>query len=289
MPDFTEKAMLATLSIRRWKATKLDRQISEDVAEQYQMDRSYGSYSKRLLPRHSLQAVAKAARAARDFHTAETLPWFADGTRILPAKNFLRYAGEMRRLKTEFENAAGEFVTAYPALRDEARASLGSAWRAEDYPEPNRIAEAFGFIVDHSPLPSAKDFRVSLADEEMAAIKTQIEARTHAAVADAARDLWLRAEEAVGRLRDRAAALDGEDVAVLRGAVMETVRAVAGMLDRLNMTDDPALDAMRKQIETELLSVPVEEIRLDPQVRAQVRSKADSILAAMAGYTGGQH
>jgi hypothetical protein len=289
MSDFTEKAMLATLTVRRWKATKLDRAISEDVAEQYQMDRSYGSYSKHLMPRNALQAVAKAARAARDFHAAETLPWFADGTRILPAKNYLRYAGEMRRLKAEFERAAAEFAQAYPALREEARTALGNAWRAEDYPTPEQIAASFGMDVNIAPLPSAKDFRVSLNNEEAAAIKAQIEARTQAAVADAARDLWLRAEEAVSRLRDRAAALDGEDVAVLRGAVMETVRAVAGMLDRLNMTDDPALDALRSQIERELLTVPVEEIRLDPHVRAQVRTRADTILAAMAGYTGGTH
>jgi hypothetical protein len=289
MTDFTEKAMLATLSIRRWKASKMDREISEGVAEQYQMDRSFGSYSKKLLPKHALVEVTRAARAARDFHATETLPWAEDKARILPAKNYMRYAGEMSRLKGAFEAAATDFVSQYPTYRGEARASLGSAYRDADYPTPEQIVDAFAFTVEISPLPSARDFRVSLADEEAAAIRAQIEARTQAAVTEAARDLWLRAEEAVTRLRDRAKALDGEDVAVLKGAVLETVRAVAGMLDRLNMTDDPALDAMRRQIETELLAFPVEDIRLNPEVRAHVRSNADSILAAMAGYTGGNH
>lgn len=283
----TERAMLVSLTIHNWRATKLDRVVTEEVAARYQADRHFGRYSKRLLPKDALKEVNGAARALREFHRRETLPWADNGPRILPSANFLRYTDTLRDLRADFDRAARAFVEAYPDFRDAAQSALGGLYRPEDYPAPDEVAAHFGVDVDYSPLPSGADFRVQLGDEVTDRIRADIENRTNEGVRDAVRDLVARAEDAVRRLRDRAAALDGEDRAVFRSALSDTLRGVADLMGRLNITEDPEVEALRRRIESDLLSVEPDTIRTDPQVRGKVRQDADAILNAMAAYTGG--
>lgn len=286
MTDLTEKAMLVSLTIRRWKATVTDREVSDRVADDHNADRSFGRFSKRLIAKDALQEVAHAARQARGFHAEETLPWLADGTRILSAKNFLAYTQAMKAHKADFENAAAAFVTDYPRFVDEAKTSLNGLFRREDYPDVGEIAKSFEFAINVFPLPSGRDFRVAMSSEEANAIRAEIEAKTRAAVVEASREVWSRAEEAIRKLREKAEAVDNEEKVIVRGAVFEAVRGVAGIMDRLNITDDPEMERIRRRIETELLTVEPETLRKDAEVRKAVRRSADSILSAMAGYVG---
>lgn len=283
--DIAERAMLVSLSISRWKASKKDREITEAVTQQYQAETSYGSFNKRLMPKEALQEVAHAAREARDFHAQETLPWMENGARILPARNFLRYTERMRLLKERFDRRVGDFLAGYPAFREQARLELGGLFNPEDYPDENALRKMFGFEVRNWPIPTGRDFRVSLGEEEAAAIRGQIEAQSRAALLAASRDVWRRAEQAVAKLRDRAKELDQGGKA-FRGTVVETVQMAADIMNRLNVMDDPEVEAIRQRIKSEILIHDPETIKTDQTARQNLTRSADDILRRMAGYTG---
>ena len=87
----SERAMLVSLSVSIWSARKHDVRISDKVAAEHGADRSMGRYAKHLIPRDLLAAVTAANTALREHHNLNTLAWGDDGTRILPAANYLGY------------------------------------------------------------------------------------------------------------------------------------------------------------------------------------------------------
>src|SRR5580700_10303118 len=93
----SERAMLVSLLVSVWSARKHDGRISDKVAAEHGADRSMGRYAKHLLPRDVLAAVNTANTALRDHHNLNTLAWGDDGTRILPAVNYLGYQEQQQK------------------------------------------------------------------------------------------------------------------------------------------------------------------------------------------------
>jgi hypothetical protein len=95
----SERAMLVSLSVSIWSARKHDVRISDKVAAEHGADRSMGRYAKHLIPRDLLAAVNAANAALREHHNLNTLAWGDDGTRILPAANYLGYQAQQQTLE----------------------------------------------------------------------------------------------------------------------------------------------------------------------------------------------
>ena len=129
-----ERAMLVTLSVSIWSARKHDMRISDKVAAEHGADRSMGRYAKHLIPRELLTAVNAANNALRDHHNLNTLAWGDDGTRILPAANYLGYQAHQQTLEDKFGRAVRDFVACYPDYVETARKALNGLFDPRDYP-----------------------------------------------------------------------------------------------------------------------------------------------------------
>jgi hypothetical protein len=53
---------------------------------------------------------------------------------------------------------------------------------------------------------------------------------------------------------------------------------MCGLLTKLNVTNDPQLEEARRALELTMLGADIEEIKTDPLVRDEMKSKIDSIL-----------
>ncbi|BCO09301.1 hypothetical protein GF1_16770 [Desulfolithobacter dissulfuricans] len=281
--SLTEKAMLVTLSISQWTARKLDKEVTETAAEQYHADTRAGRYNKLLVPKKALAMITTCANAARKFHYEQTLPWHDNGARILPAENYLHYSQNMQDLKLKFEKAVAEFLQRYDEYREEAKLLLGNMFRYADYPTWEKLEEKFKFSVSVSPLPSGQDFRVGIADEEIRRIQQDLEARLVDAQVEAMKDLWQRLYKAVSHMADKLTDLDGRFKNSLVGNLCDLV----DLLPRLNLTNDPVLEQMRRDVEESLCIYEPEELRKNPVARKEAAEAAIFITAAMEGYMGG--
>jgi hypothetical protein len=72
--------------------------------------------------------------------------------------------------------------------------------------------------------------------------------------------------------------------AVFRDSLVGNIVRLTDLLPRLNLHDDPALEAMRRQIEASLCRYSPAQLRCDKQVRRQAATEAQNVLDAMSGY-----
>lgn len=278
------RAMLVSLNISLWTARKLDRKITAEVNTQHAASADAGRYNKHLLPgdAKSLETVRKIAQAARDDYYTQTLPWSADGARILPAAQFMEFSATMRKHAAAFDVAKAEFLADYPNLQANARVLLNGMYRPEDYPAPGAIAQKFGFSLNFSPVPDAGDFRVAISDQAAADIRRQIEQTAQEAEARAMRDLWQRLHDATAAMVDR---LSDPDT-IFRDSLIGNMRDLLDILPRLNVADDPALAALAQEAEQKLAAYHPQDLRDDKATRAMVAADAAAIVARMSDYMG---
>jgi hypothetical protein len=283
MSVVTDKAMLASLKISRWSASKHDKNITEEVAKKHGADPTMGRYSKRLIAKERLEEIAQIATRARHHHYENTLPWLDDGARILPAANYFDYMQQQNDLKALFEQAVAGFAREYPAYVDEAKRSLNGLFRPEDYPAASDIAGMFAMTVEIAPMPEAEDFRVSLSDAENARIREQIQGRLDEAVEGAMQHVWERMFEAVERMVERlknySVDSNGKVKNAFRDSLVTNIRELVELLPKLNITGNNMLEDMRHRLNDELCQIDATVLRENATVRKEVAQNAEAILA----------
>ena len=196
----------------------------------------------------------------------------------------------MRKLIGAFDDAVSDFLTNYPWIREDAKRELGLAFIETDYPSPEKLTGKFsaGFTV--MPLPDAADFRVALGDTEVEHIRREIEEQVNTAFANGQKELWERVAEAVKHMVERLTVF-GDKVsdtrtATFRDSMLANLGAIADMMPRLNVTDDPRLNVMAERIKSELLAHEPKELRESEVLRESVldaavalREEVDDIVA----------
>jgi hypothetical protein len=281
--SLAERAMLASLNIRRWQAALTDKRITTEVATHHAVDeKRAGKYHKNAIDVRapSFQTVVTAASDLRNRHYFYTLPWGQDGARILPAAIFEEYSEEMRKLRGAFERAVKSFVDDYPLLKLAAKRELNGMYDESDY--PTNIAAKFGVDIVFMPLPDAHDFRASLTEATVAEIKEGIEAElqktTKLAMREPYERLYAHISRMVARLSDKKA--------VFRDTLVTGLADLCAVLPGLNVTGDPQLDELRRRAEKMIANVDPQDLRDVPALRNNVARQAADIQHVMAGFMG---
>jgi len=281
MGNIKDKAMLIRFNVSQWTARKYDKGATAKVSNDYGNATEAARVNKTLIAQEAIKKVSSKANDARTFHYKNTLPWNDDGARILPAANYLEYTSNMRQFKADFEAAVNELVDNYPALIEDARIILNGLFEEEDYPKPSQIIRKYNFSTAVDPLPDASDFRVDLQSEEVKQIQAQIENRLQAATAEAMQDLWQRLFASVSAMVERLS----DPNAIFRDSLTGNIEELVSLLPRMNLTDDPNLEAMRRTVEAKLLKDP-QTLREDKEERKQTADEAKAILDAMSAFMG---
>lgn len=279
----SDKALLVQLSISQWTARKYDKRATEQVASANNAVNAAGRYNKSLLPMNDfLSNVHQKSTAIRKKYYANTLPWGIDGAQILPSANYLAFMTEFRKEKYEWQMIVNQFLTEYESLKYDAQRVLGSLYNDADYPTKDEIATKFNLDMAIFPVPS-NDFRVEIADEELARIQTDVEARVQDAAKSAMDEAWNRLHERVKNMAEKLA----DPAAVFRDTLVENTREICSVLSRLNFTDDPNLEAMRSEVEQSLTKHHPDALRNDPDLRRDKAAEAKALMDKMGAFMGG--
>lgn len=268
------KAMLITLSVSCWTGSRKDERVVEEVNARHGAKDS-GRFSKYLVAKEELQPLSSHASAIRAMHYRMTLPWLDNGSRLLPAKVFGDYSKELRQMKADYEALVDKFVIRYDTfLRPDAAIRLGSLYDSDDYPTGDALREKFDVTTDIAPVPSGSDFRVDVGDSERERIRAEIDAQFSARLKSAVDDAWKRVREVVGNISVRLSA----DKPILRESLIDNAADLARVLPGLNVTDDPQLEAVCRDITNNLL-VDIVTLRTSKRERMRVAAIAERILS----------
>jgi hypothetical protein len=282
----SDRALLVQLSISTWSANKLDKEISaETTARKGAMSGTIRSH-KTLLPMCDLlENIKQKASLIRTKFYENTLPWGVKGIQILPTANYLTFMTDFRKERSEYEYLVKQFVPAYPQLVQDAQLFLGTSYKAEDYPDASVIADKFKMDMQVMPVPN-DDFRVDIADEELSRIQDEVEARVKQAGQQAMQEVWQRLYDKVSHMADRLSKLD-DPKSRFHESTLDHVTDLCELLPRLNVLDDPNLEAMRQEVEGKLAGLSKDSVVLSPTFRQTKIDEANDIAARMAAFMGG--
>jgi hypothetical protein len=290
MSNLSSRAMLASLKISMWSASKHDRKVSDEVAAAKQANRAAGKYTKILIAKAALAQIKAAATEARSIHYRYTLPWTNEGQRILTSSAYQDYAEEMRQAKARFIVAVDNFVREYPYLKDEAKTFMGDLWDENDYPHPNVIQDQFLFDIQIMPMSEATDFRVKLSDDEIKRIQDDIQAKIDETVKLATREAWTRTYELVTHMAERLAIFRKTEESGTENrfhdTLVENVRDMAELLPKLNITGDSQMDVMARKISSTIGAYNPEDLRNSPNLRYQAITEAKTIADELKEFMG---
>ena len=150
-----------------------------------------------------------------------------------------------------------------------------------DFPTQQKLANSFGFWVKFLPFPSAEDFRVTLQPSDVDAIKAEMEVNVNHSIAEAMKEPFKRLHEVVRRMAETL----GNSEAIFRDTLVTNVENLLEVLPRLNLTDDQQLTDSCNQIRAALVIDP-DTLRQNKAVRSDTASKAQAIMANLAGFMG---
>lgn len=272
------RAMLVSLKLSKWSATKYDKKVSLEIAKQHNADADAGRYNKRLISKgkNSYAELMTLFGALYAEHIKQTLPWSDEGWRILPNANHGPYTAMVRDKRHQIETALEAFLLDYPALQAHTKATSNGLYNPADFPSVIDLRKRFGVNVHYSPIPAGEDFRVGLDTATLQEIARDTEDRVNRAVMEAQADTFERLHRCVEHIAE----VLSEKKPRIYDSMMENALELTNVLTRLNVTDDPRLEELRKRVER-LAQVDSEALRTLPYARKSTASEARSILDSM--------
>jgi hypothetical protein len=285
MTHLSDRALLVQLNISQWTARKLDKKATKAVSDINGAGYDVGNYHKKLLPMSdSLANIHTMTGDIRKDFLTNTLPWGLNNTHMLPTSNYLSFMTTFRKRKSEWEQVVSKFLADYPSLQTTAQRFLGNLYNIEDYPDVRDLRSKFSMDLVVLPVPTA-DFRVQLADDELDSIKADLQRRVEENSGIAMRDAWQRLYDRVKHMVERLSKID-DPKSRFHESTLEHITELCKLLPRLNIMDDPNLEAMRYEVEAKLAGLSKDAVVNDPVLRQSKIDEASDIMARMGAFMG---
>ena len=278
--SIASSAVLVELNISVWPANKVDREMTETVNTNASAVRDASQTRKNLFAGTTLRKdIEKLAARIRLYHNQHTMPWADKGQRLLPTKLFMEYKQTMNNYEAQFKQMCDNFFIAYPQLVNDAQQHLGTMYRATDYPDLTNVREKFGFRMAIDPIPESGDFRLDISAEALDEVRAGYEAKFDERLAEAMRTPWERLHTVLTAMSEKLKDEDGEESKKrYHDSLVTNAVDLCGLLDKMNITNDPKLEEARKQLELTLLGADIEYIKESSMVRENLKNKVDAIL-----------
>ena len=278
--SISASAVLVELNISVWPASKIDREMTEQVNTGASAVRDASQTKKNLFAGTSLRKdIEKFAARVRLYHNTHTLPWADKGQRLLPTKLFMEYKQTMNNYEQTFEFMCDNFFVEYPRLVAEAPTNLGTMYRAEDYPDLDEVRTKFGFRRAIDPIPESGDFRLDVSANDLQELRTHYEKQHTDRLADAMKAPWDRLHTMLTGISEKLTDKDGEDEKKRYfDSLITNPLELCELLGKMNVTNDPKLEEARRQLESAMLGANIETIKESAVVRGEVKAKVDAIL-----------
>lgn len=284
--------ILVNLTISQWSARKHDRKVTAEVNREHGASADAGRYNKHLMAREHLAEINSAITELRTWHYGLTLPWFDNGPRVIVDHAFIEHTNGFRTRSQTLDEILAKFRGVYPDLVENERSRLNGMFDPADYPSAAAIGRKFQWTCRYYDMPDVPDFRIDLADDAakaaMEIARSEAKASLDDAMKNAMGDVWNRIRETVGKMSDRLGsyAVDpatGKVSNPFRDSLVSNVTDLCDLLPKLNLTGDPAIDAMIAEMRVKLTSAHPDALRASDKLRDKVKADADAILSKLSG------
>ena len=278
-----ENTLLVSLHMKQISVSRKDTDVSNKVTEQHHARKAAGAFHKRLFTDDALKPFKLSFRAARKIHEKLTLP-FEPGLRILPASALEKYNRKIDNLAMDVELDALDFRDCYDDHLAAAREMLGDMFDRDLYPEADEVTAAFAIEKNIIPMPTPKVINRFMPDEVRQTLEEQIGERMQRAENAAREDLAKRITTPLSALTERLKDPNN----VFRDSLVTNLTEITNLIPTLNITNDPALEAVRTDILANL-NVEAETLRTDLAARENAVRHAGRLVRRLNLPIGGNN
>lgn len=193
-------ALLVSLHVGKPQMTKKDDKATRD-AENANNAHGAGQFRKDLYPKHLVQPILTVESSARAFIERTTYMW-SRGEYLLPTSKFMEFTERIGKFQLEFDQCVTAFLNNWSNVLQQAQTSQGDLFDASAYPDLTDLKSDFRFRVNYRPVTDAQDFRVAMQDDEMDALRAEVEEATKESMNAILREPLLRLKDVVQKLHD---------------------------------------------------------------------------------------
>lgn len=281
-------ALLVSLTVNKPQMTQKDEKATRD-AEQANNAHGAGQFRKDLYPKTLVQPIHAVESMARSYIERHTYMW-TRGEYLLPTVRFMEFAEQMGRFELQFNQSVTAFLNNWSNVLQQAELQQGELFNPNAYPDLEDLRNDFRFRVNYRPVTDAGDFRVSLQDEELDALRQQVEEATRESMDSVLKEPLQRLREVVQRLHEVTGKTDRvvvnkrtgvEDVRapIFRDSVCENISAEIDILHSFADILPDNILAVAKNV-VDVLPHP-QQLRDNPDKRAEVNLQTASLLSAI--------
>lgn len=272
-------SMLVNITMSVWTGRKLDKQVSAEVDVAKSTKTRAGNYHKNLFAGvDELAAVGRVSGKIRNWFHEQTMPWSDGGDRLLTMANFKDFKGQLKVSDAEFKDTVRIFCVKYPTLISAQAFTMGGLFDRSEYPDVDDIANKFDLRYTFSPVPEVGDWRVDANAEDKKELDEQYQKSYNDRISSTTRDLWDRLHGVLTHMADRLADNTEGERKIFRDSLLEAPVKLCELLTKLNVTNDPKLEAARKSLESAICNLDIKDLRESQGARLEVRTQVDDIL-----------
>jgi hypothetical protein len=276
MSPLAEQAVVLAFTLHRpglVRKVNVD-QITTDA------DKDLLRVSKHILESPEFKTIARHDEQTRDFIKSRALPFpFKQGVYLLPLALLETVEQELSRCNRAREVLIDEALAVYPRLITQDRERLGSLFNADNYPERERLREAYGRELQYLTLsvPAAlQAVSPDLYAREQAAAVEQWEEAARQSQTLLRQTLY----DLVGRAAERLADANGKPK-VFRDSLLTHLQDFSEVFDARNLAQDYELSTLVIRVRRLIEDVDAQDLRQDGQLRASVQAGMSEVKEAL--------
>lgn len=281
-------ALLVSLSVNKPQMTQKDDKATRD-AEVANNAHGAGQFRKDLYPKHLVQPILTVESAARAYIERTTYMW-SRGEYLLPTARFMEFTERMGKFQLEFDQCVTAFLNNWSNVLQQAQSQQGALFDPNAYPDLSDLKSDFRFRVHYRPVTDAHDFRVSLQEDELSTLRSEVEQATRESMEAVLKEPLQRLREVVSKLNEVTGKTDRVVVnkktgatevrpPIFRDSVCENI---AEEITLLHAFADILPDSVLSVAKTVADSVPhPQQLRDNPDKRKEVNLQTTALLASI--------
>ena len=290
--SLASSAVLISVDISVWSATKQDRGISDEVTTAKNADKSAGRYVKNLLANHpSHKAVVNYRQTIYNWLQRRTYRW-NQSQQLLPSIDMPKFKQEYHEHQVAFHALVDSLINNYDSIVSDMAFKQGDMFNRSDYPTKEQVASKFSLNLYVSEVPT-NDFRCGIAQDIAEDLFNNLSSQTKTIIDNIASDQAQRLVDVMESITHCCGVdeidLENGEVRTKRRKIYDTtIQKALEMCEsfkRFNLKNDSGLEQARASLEKVLRGVSAEDIRDSDAVRHHVKEGIDDILSKFGSFS----
>ena len=290
--SLASSAVLVSLDVNVWSATKQDRSISNEITMSKNADRHAGRYVKNLLADHAKhKALVNYRQTIYNWVKRRTYRWNMSQD-LLPSIDLPKFKQEFQEHEVSFYKHLDDFCNQYDSIVSDMAFKQGDMFDRTDYPTKDEVRSKFGIKLFVSEVPMS-DFRCGIAqdiaDDLFASYTKQAEEIISSVEREQA-DRFIEVMQSISHCCgvDEIEAKSNGEIKTKKRKIYETTiekaKEMCETFKGFNLTNSIELEQARLSLEKALHGVTAEDIRDSDAIRHAVKEDIDSILGKFGSF-----